>query len=317
MQALSLAPDLALREHPEPEPGPGEALIRVSLAGICNTDLELVRGYMGFSGVLGHEFVGEVLAAPGAPDWVGKRVCGEINLGCGDCPQCARAMARHCPHRRVLGILGKDGCLAERVTLPLRNLYEVPAAVPDELAVFSEPLAAAYEILEQVHIPPEERVLVLGDGKLGLLIAMALQQTGADVHVLGRHADKLTVAQGTGARTYLAPDRPEPGFDVVVEATGSPAGLEAAIELLRPRGTLVLKSTHQGKTELSLAPLVIHELTVVGSRCGVLPPALTALATRLVDPKPLLHDRFPLARGMQAMERAAAPGVLKVLIEPG
>lgn len=316
MRALSLAPDLAVREHPDPEPGPGEALIRVSLSGICNTDLELVRGYMGFSGILGHEFVGEVIACDDA-GWLGKRVCGEINLGCGQCAQCERGLARHCPHRRVLGILGKDGCLAEQLTLPLENLREVPDAVPDELAVFTEPLAAAYEILEQVHIAPGMRVLVLGDGKLGLLIAMALSHTGAEVAILGRHAEKLALAQACGVATYRAPDVPAPGYDVVVEATGSPQGLETAIGLLRPRGTLVLKSTHEGNTEVALAPLVIHELTLVGSRCGLFEPALHALATRLVDPRPMLHERFGLSHGREAMQRATEPGVLKVLIEPG
>lgn len=314
MKALSLANDLGLCELDVPRRQPGEALIRVRMAGICNTDLELVRGYMGFRGVLGHEFVGDVVECDD-PAWQGARVNGEINLGCGACDTCARGLARHCPTRRVLGILEKDGCFAEYLTLPLRNLVRVPEDLSDELAVLTEPLAAAFEILEQVHVAPGQRALVLGDGKLGLLCALVLASVGAQVELVGKHQDKLAIARAQGVTTHLLRDAPRGQYDLVVEATGSPEGMRFAVERTRPRGTLVLKSTFHGETTLAMAPLVIHEITVVGSRCGPFPPALTALAQKRIDPRPLLHATYPLAEGMRALEHAAAPGVLKVLLD--
>ena len=314
MRALSLDPDLALREMDSPTPGPGEALVRVRAAGVCNTDLELVRGYMDFRGVLGHEMVGEVVQCDDDASLVGKRVNAEINLGCGRCERCLGGMPRHCATRTVFGILGKDGCFAEYATLPVQNLVPIPDEVDDVAAVFTEPLAAAFEILEQVHLLPTDRVLVLGDGKLGLLVAMALAQTGAELHVLGKHDNKLAIAKAVGARVWALPDRPSGQFDVVVEATGSPSGLAAAVEFTRPRGTLVLKSTFHGTTELALAPLVIHELTLVGSRCGRFEPAQRAMASGRVDPRPLLSEQMGLADGMRAMEHAASAGVLKVVL---
>ncbi|MEC7522538.1 MAG: alcohol dehydrogenase catalytic domain-containing protein [Myxococcota bacterium] len=294
-----------------PEPQAEEALIRVRRAGVCSTDLEIVKGYMGFEGTLGHELVGEVVGATDA-GWMGARVTGEINLSCARCERCLAGLGRHCASRTVLGILGKDGCFAEYVTLPLRNLHRVPDGLSDALAVFAEPLAAAYEILEQIRIAPDDRVAILGDGKLGSLIAMVLQQTGAEVVVVGRHAHKLERLAPLGLRTALADDAIDGDFDVVVEATGSAPGFERARSLLRPRGTLVLKSTYHGKLELDAAPLVIDEITVVGSRCGPFPPALRALAEGRIDPTPLIEDSFALADGVRALEKAAERGVRKV-----
>lgn len=315
MLSVALQPDLKVQQRDVPTAKADEALIRVRLAGICNTDLEIVRGYMQFQGVLGHEFVGEVVNA-GDAQLIGKRVCGEINLGCAQCEMCAQGLARHCAKRSVLGILGKDGCFAEYLTLPVRNLVEVPEGVSDEGAVFTEPLAAAYEILEQVHVDPRARVLVMGDGKLGLLCALVLATTGANVSIVGKHPAKLTLLHHTGVTTFCAPELPQGTFDIVVEATGSALGLKRAIEATRPRGTLVLKSTFHGETSLATAPIVIHELTMLGSRCGPFAPALRAMANRRIDPTPLLHERFALKDALQAFERASAPGVLKVLLAP-
>lgn len=303
-----------VHEVDPPRCGPGEALIRVRRAGICSTDLEITRGYMAFEGTLGHELVGEVLEAPDA-SWVGRRVTAEINLGCGACKRCARSMSRHCATRTVMGILGRDGCFAELIALPLENLHAIPDEVSDELAVFAEPLAAAYEILEQVRVDPSWRVAVLGDGKLGSLVAMVLAQTGAELTVLGRHESKLARLAPLGLRTSLARDV-RGDFDLVVEATGSPAGFAQARELLRPRGTLVLKSTFFGETQVAMAPLVIDEITVVGSRCGPFPPAIRALADGRVDPSILVEDTYALADGVAALERAAERGVTKVLLAP-
>lgn len=300
----------------DPPPlGPGEARIRVRRAGICSTDLEIVRGYMGFTGTLGHEFVGEVIECVDS-SWIGRRVTGEINLGCQRCARCLAGLSRHCKQRTVLGILGKDGCFAEEVTLPTVNLHAVPDGLSDELATFVEPLAAAFEILEQIAVPPDSRVVVLGDGKLGTLVTMVLALTGADVTLLGRHAHKLARVAPLGVRTALAGEPLEADFDVVVEATGSPEGLARAQALVRPRGTLVLKSTFHGTTELATAPLVIDEITLVGSRCGPFAPALRALATGRVEPSPLLEASYPLSEGVRAIERAAAPGVAKIQLVP-
>lgn len=314
MLALSVDPALALVERDLPLRGPGEALIRVRLAGICNTDLEIVRGYMGFRGVLGHEALGEVIECDDQA-WLGRRVVCEINLACGTCGSCLAGLARHCPVRTVLGILGKDGCFAEYMTAPLRNLLEVPAEIEDERAVLTEPLAAAFEILEQVQVRADQRVAVLGDGKLGLLTGLVLLGTGAEVHLIGKHREKLAIAEARGARVHR-PDEELPGqFDVVVEATGSPDGLARALSLTRPRGTVVLKSTFHGATPVVMAPLVIDELTLVGSRCGPFPPALEALTSRRIDVSPLIHARYPLRDGLAALEEAGRPGVLKVLLD--
>lgn len=316
MRALRAGGAPRVVEIDPPALGPGEARIRVTRAGICSTDLEIVRGYMGFAGTLGHEFVGEVVESAD-PSWIGRRVTGEINVGCGRCERCLAGLSRHCATRTVLGILGKDGCSADEVTLPLANLHPVPSAVSDDLAVFVEPLAAAFEILEQIHVAPGARVAVLGDGKLGALVTMVLALSGAEVTAVGRHPRKLQRIRACGARAVLADEPLASGFDVVVEATGSPSGLPRAQALLRPRGTLVLKSTYHGTTQLDTAPIVIDEITIVGSRCGPFAPAMRALAAGRIDPSPLIEGSYPLADGARALERAGERGATKVLLVPG
>ena len=300
-------------DQPRPAPQSGMALVRVRLAGICNTDLELTRGYMSFRGVLGHEFVGTVEDGP--PEWRHLRVVGEINFGCGGCPLCVRGLQRHCPTRRVMGILDADGAFAEFVAVPLANLHVVADTIPDDAAVFTEPLAAACEILEQVHVRPGTDSVVLGDGKLGLLVAQVLHQAGACVLAVGKHEDKLGVLRQRGIATVTLQNWSGAAADLVVEASGSPAAFATAVKATRPRGTLVLKSTCASETQLNLAPLVINEVTVVGSRCGSFPPALRALATGSIDVRSLISERLPLSQGVQALQRAASPSVLKVLLE--
>ena len=298
--------------HPRPKADEKTALLRVRLAGICSTDLQILKGYMGFQGVPGHEFVGEVEEGPA--ELVGKRVVAEINFACGRCDFCARDLGRHCPQRKVMGILGADGSFAEYVAAPVENLHLVPDNVADEEAVFTEPLAAAFEILEQVQLGVGEDVVVLGDGKLGLLCAQVLRLTGARVSAIGRHPEKLAILKKLGIRTFVLDDwKPRP-YDVVVEATGSTSGLKIALEAVKPRGTLVLKSTVAENHALSLAPLVINEITVVGSRCGVFPPALQALAQRSVSVTPLIEKVYPLAEGAEAIAHAGRVGALKVLL---
>lgn len=299
---------------PIPKPRAGEALIRTRLAGICATDLEMTRGYYPFTGVPGHEFVGDVVEAPGFEGWIGQRVVGEINLTCGQCETCQAGRQTHCTDRRALGIQGADGVLAEYFTLPLANLHPVPEGVLDEAAVFAEPLAAALQIQQQVHIQPEMKVVVVGAGRLGLLIAQTLKLTGCDLAVVvRREAQALLLARwgipAVDERT-LAKSR----ADLVVEATGSPAGFAIAREALRPAGTLVLKSTFAGDVSLNLSALVVDEIRLVGSRCGPFAPALRLLAAGLVDTASLVSGRYGLAQGVEAFERAAKRGVLKVLV---
>ena len=318
MRALYLDKTLMLREdYAVPTPPPGEALVRVRLAGVCNTDLELVRGYMSFRGVPGHEFVGEVVRADGAPEWVGKRVVGEINAACGQCETCRAGRSTHCPHRTTLGIAGRDGALAEYLRLPVVNLHLAPGSVPDEAAVFTEPLAAACEITEGVHVHPADRVVVLGDGKLGLLCAQVLQLTGCDLLVVGRHEESLGILQRRGIKTALAQAfLPLQRFDVVVEVTGTPQGFATAGQLVRPRGIIVLKSTYHGLVEANPSTLVVNEVTLAGSRCGPFEPALRLMEQQLVDVTSLIQARYPLSDGLAAIERAGQRGTLKVLIEP-
>lgn len=290
--------------------------MRVRLAGICNTDLELVRGYMAFRGVLGHEFVGEVVQAPD-PAWVGRRVVGDINAACYTCATCGAGRHTHCPNRTTLGIAGRDGALADYLLLPQDNLHAVPDQVPDKAAVFVEPLAAACEILEQIHLRPTDRVVVLGDGKLGLLVAAVLRLTGCDLTLVGRHAEKLAIAAGWGVYVQLADQAlPSRSADVVVECTGSPSGFARARSLLRPRGTLVLKSTYHGDLSLDMSALVVDEIALVGSRCGPFGPALRLLAGGHIDVRPLITAVYPLDDAEAAFARAAAPGVLKVVVVP-
>lgn len=314
VHALVLDKGLTIREVAEPVPGPGEALIRVRLAGVCNTDLELAKGYMGFCGTLGHEFVGEVVASP-SPAWVGRRVVGEINCVCHRCAYCQRHMPHHCLNRTVLGIQGRDGAFADFVVLPVENLHAVPDHVPDDEAVFTEPLAAAFRILEQAAIGEFDRVIVLGDGKLGLLIAQVLALRSRSVLCVGRHGSKLALLAECGIETALEGTPVAPGADVVVDASGSADGLARALEWVRPEGTVVLKTTVAGQHQLALSLPVIHEVRIVGSRCGPFPPALEALAAGTVRVRPLIAEQYPLADGVRALERAATPGVLKVLVQ--
>lgn len=304
-------------DAPEPTPPAGEALIRIRLAGICNTDLEIIRGYMSFRGILGHEFVGEVVRCEDNPELVGRRVVGEINAYCGQCATCRRGDPTHCPRRTTLGIFQRDGAMADYVTLPSKLLYSLPDSIPDRWAVFTEPLAAACEITRQIQILPTDRVVVMGDGKLGLLIAQVLQLTGCDLLAVGRHSAKLAILEQRGIPTRLAGEEIKPGADVVVEATGSAEGFAAARSLVRPRGALVLKSTFHGDVTLNLSMLVVDEITLLGSRCGPFPAALRLLEQRLVQVEPLIHATYPLDQGLAAFEQAAAPGVLKVLLSAG
>ncbi len=305
-----------ISDYPRPEPLPGEALIRVRRAGICNTDLELQQGYKGFEGVPGHEFVGQVEVCAARPELVGRLVVGEINLSCGSCARCRAGMRTHCQQRRVLGILDKDGAFAEYLTLPAENLHLVPGSISEAEAAFVEPLAACFEVLEQVQIRPISAVLVLGDGKLGLLAAQVLRLTGARVTLQGKHEEKLALARGLGIEAVGADEKPSPAaYDVVIECTGSISGLETARQLVRPRGTVVLKSTVAQKATVDLAPFVVDEITVVGSRCGPFEPALRALAQKRISVAPLLSAAYPLHRGVEAFARAAEHGMLKVQLE--
>ena len=317
------------QNYPLPIPVGGEALIRVIMAGICNTDVEIVRGYLGFQGVLGHEFVGiveDVYERPGAStprSLIGKRVVGEINAACHrpDCFYCQQGMPTHCPHRTTLGIVNRDGAFADYVMLPVENLHVVPDDVSDEEAVFVEPLAANFEILEQVHLRPTDMVVVLGDGKMGQLAAQVLTLSGCEVVMVGKHEEKLALATKRGVRTYVLDDTQHFALehgrraDMVVECSGSAQGLELALRLVRPRGTLILKSTVADKSLLHLAPIVIDEIRVQGSRCGPFAPALRALSQRLVDVRPLISRQFSLDEGLAAFQYAEQKGVLKVLIQ--
>ena len=314
-----------VRDRPIPTPAPDEALIRVRLAGVCSTDIELTRGYKGgFNGVLGHEFVGEVVAADAAPEWIGQRVSCEINIGCGDCAMCRRGLRKHCTRRATLGIMKRDGVFAEYVVAPLVNLHTVPDAVTDEQAVFVEPLAAAFQVLEQVPVTAATRVYLLGAGRLGILCAMALATTRCDLTVVGRHADKFPLLADLGiANTVLAGsqayrDLAENRADVVVEVTGAAQGLEDAFRLVRPGGVIVQKSTYAGSHfDLDTNRLVVDEITIVGSRCGPFPRAIAALHAGAVVVDALIDARYPLSRGVEALTFAQRPGVLKVLLVPG
>ena len=305
------------QDHPEPERRAGEALVQVRVSGVCDTDLQLARGYMGFSGVPGHEFVGEVLAADTA-SWVGKRVVADINAGCGACAACMTGRGHHCAERTVLGIKGRAGSFAERLVVPERCLVAVPAALDDDRAVFAEPLAAALHVLDELDAGAlPRRAVVLGDGKLGQLIVRALLSQRVPTTLVGRHAAKLALAAAAGAETFLETDLPpsQRGADLVVEATGSEAGLAAALALVAPRGVIVLKTTVAAKLSVDLAPLVIHEVRLVGSRCGDMQRAIDVLASGGVDPLPLVEARYPLAQADLALAHAGRRGALKVLVD--
>jgi threonine dehydrogenase-like Zn-dependent dehydrogenase len=288
---------LRLRDDvPLPAPPAGEALVRVKLAGVCNTDLELVRGYYPYTGVPGHEFVGVVERADGAPEWVGRRVVGEINAACGACATCRAGRRTHCERRSVLGIVARDGAFATHLALPVGNLHAVPEGVPDEVAVFTEPTAAALEIQEQVRVSPGDRVVVIGAGKLGNLVAQTLAATGCRLLAVGRSKHPLLLLSARGIATATAEGIEPRQADLAVECTGSPEGLELARRAVRPRGTIVLKSTYHGKAAIDMAPFVVDEITLVGSRCGPFAPALASLARDDVDPRPLVEARSPSRR---------------------
>jgi threonine dehydrogenase-like Zn-dependent dehydrogenase len=307
--------DRALRirdDVPAPAIPRGEARIRVRLAGICNTDLELVRGYYPFTGVTGHEFVGEVEESPDAPEWTGRRVVGEINASCGRCGACRAGRRTHCPERTVLGIKGRHGAFAELLTLPVANLHAVPATLADQVAVFTEPVAAALEIQEQVKVQDGTRVVVVGAGKLGLLVAQTLALTGCALTVIVRRPEPRRILDGRGIAT--AGKVPSGEADVVVECTGNPEGLAVARQAVRPRGTIVLKSTYAGEPPVNLSSVVVDEVTLVGSRCGPFEKALAVLAGGRLDTASLIHAERPLAEALDAFTQAARPGVLKVLL---
>ncbi|MGA9770992.1 MAG: alcohol dehydrogenase catalytic domain-containing protein [Blastocatellia bacterium] len=301
----------------------GEALVQVIRAGICNTDLEIVKGYAGFHGILGHEFVGHVVESPDASQ-VGRRVVGEINAGCGNCDLCRAGDARHCASRTVLGIKARDGAFAEYLSLPPRNLLEIPDTLADEAAVFVEPLAAACNILEQVNITSSTRVAVIGDGKLAQMIIRVVALRGCEITVIGKHKAKLALASAVGARAIQISDTPaddwledsklKNGFDVAIEASGSRSGLPMALDLVRPRGIVVLKSTHHASTSINASLIAINEITVIGSRCGRFRPALDLLVTGDVDVSPFISDELPIEDGLMAFERAAQPSSLKVVL---
>jgi threonine dehydrogenase-like Zn-dependent dehydrogenase len=303
-----------VRELPEPDRPARYARLRLLTGGICNTDLELQCGYYGFRGTPGHEFVGEVIEAD-TGELVGKRVVGEINLACGECDWCRRGLGRHCPNRTVLGIVRHPGAFAEQLTLPESNLHVVPETLTTEHAVFTEPVAAACEILEQVSIPAGAPVAVLGDGKLGLLIAQVLQASGARVHQFGRYREKLRIAEAVGVTGEVAGEHlPESQYDWVVEATGSATGLRQAVAMTRPRGTVIMKSTVHQNVALDTAPVIVNEIRLVGSRCGRFEPALELLSRGAVRVADMIQATYPLARAPEALEYAGRRGTLKVLL---
>ncbi len=299
-----------------PDPKPGDSLVRVSLAGICGTDLEILDGYMAYNGVLGHEFVGVVEQSQNS-DLIGKRVVGEINAGCNKCDSCKKGMQRHCPNRTVLGILKRDGAFAEFLSLPEENLHVIPESITDEQAVFVEPLAAAFEIKEQVQLNPNWKVAVVGDGRLAQMICQVLKLSCPDVTCFGRHQSKLTHLEKFEIPTKIGIESSdEQSYDLVVEATGSNSGFADTMKLVRPRGTVILKSTIASRENLDLTPTVVNEITLVGSRCGLFKPAIDALATGIVSVDSMIDSTFPLEKFSQAIELAKKPDTLKVFLKP-
>ncbi|MGD0288271.1 MAG: alcohol dehydrogenase catalytic domain-containing protein [Candidatus Binataceae bacterium] len=315
MRALVFDGKLHLRtDYPDPVPAPGESIVKISLAGVCGTDLEITRGYMEYRGVPGHEFVGRVVQSEIA-SLAGKRVVGEINASCRTCNSCIDGMGRHCPTRTVLGILGRDGAFAEYLRLPNANLFSLPDSVTDEAAVFTEPFAAACEIFDQTHLKRTDRIAVLGDGRLGALVALALRGENFAPVVAGHHPEKLKRLAALGLQTQSA-DELAPGYDAVVDCTGQSAGFSSAIALVRPRGTVILKSTAAAGAAMNLAPVVINEITIIGSRCGRFGPAIDALAARKFDPRPLIDATYSLDDGVAAFTAAADKSKFKIVIRP-
>ena len=313
MKALWLENNqISLRDVAQPKK-PNEALIKIRKAGICSTDLELIKGYYPYTGILGHEFVGEVIEAPDK-NWIGARVVGEINAVCGKCEACLNGHSTHCENRTVLGIANRDGIFAEYTTLPLENLQRVPDSVPDEMAVFTEPLAAALEIQQQIQIHPTDRVLVVGAGRLGQLISQTLALTGCDLHVVARHALQQNLLTARGIKIISEENIQPRKWDVVVEATGSSDGFNLARKAIRPRGTMVLKSTYKGDMNVNFSSIVVDEINIIGSRCGPFAPALRLMEKREVDPTVLIAEEYKLDDVVKAFDKAAQQGVLKVLV---
>jgi len=320
MRALVFDSSLSFRpRHPEPPDTAGDALLRVRQAGICSTDLEIVKGYMGFHGVLGHEFVADVVSSPDK-SLIGQRVVGEINIVCGRCDLCLSGLSAHCRNRSVLGIQNHEGAFAEFVRLPTMNLHAIPSSIDDDTATFVEPLAAACQIFKQIKLDTDAQrgrkwVTVLGDGRLGMLTAQLLRNAGCPVRVIGKHPEKLSLCEKWQIRSRpLADIVPRHDQDVVIDCTGSPGGFELALQMVRPRGTIVMKTTTAASKPINLAPLVIDEITVIGSRCGPFREAIRALAQRQIDVASLIHRRMRLEQGVEAMNLAAQPGVFKVLL---
>jgi 2-desacetyl-2-hydroxyethyl bacteriochlorophyllide A dehydrogenase len=307
-------------DHPVPKPEPGEALIRLRLAGVCSTDLEMLKGYYDFTGIPGHEFVGEIVQLPDKEPRnnlkLGQRVVGEINIVCGHCRFCLAGYSSHCENRRTLGLNKHHGVFAEYLTLPVENLHAVPDSLADEAALFTEPLAAALEIQTQIHIQPNLKVLLIGAGRLGQLIAQTLALTGCELQVAVRRQRQRDLLEPRGIATLQSEEIQLAGYDLVIDATGSAKGLELARQAVRPRGTIVLKSTFKANTQFNFSSLVVDEITIVGSRCGPFSPALKLLANKLVDPLPLIDDCFALNKGIRALEQAGKPGAMKIAISP-
>ncbi len=317
MRALYFEKELKyVTGYPTPQPGSNEALIRITHAGICNTDIEITRGYMGFRGIPGHEFVG-IVQECGEKDLIGRRVAGEINIACGNCSYCRNRLQNHCTRRSVLGILNRDGVFAEYTALPLKNLHRIPDSVSDEEAVFVEPLAAAYEILEQVNVSSSDKVCVLGDGKLGLLVAQVIRTTGCSLIAVGNHPEKLSILHERGIKTELGADFNEAGFDLVIDCTGSPSGMKRAFQIIRPKGKIVLKTTVAERNGIDLNQVVINEITLIGSRCGPFPDAIKAIESREIDVNPVISRVFPLDEGIEAFQYASKNGSLKVILKIG
>ncbi len=315
MQALWLEDQKIKLRDVQQTNKPTEALIRIRKAGICSTDLELVKGYYPYTGIPGHEFVGEVVDAPDK-SWMGQRVVGEINAVCGVCGACRNGRPTHCENRTVLGIVNRDGVFAEYTSLPLENLQRVPDSVSNEAAVFTEPLAAALEIQQQIQVRPTDRVLLIGAGRLGQLIAQTLVLTGCDLRVVARHSYQQQLLSARGIRLITEDEIQSRRWDIVVEATGSPDGFSLARRAIRPRGTILLKSTYKGDMNINFSSIVVDEIAVLGSRCGPFEPALRLLENRAVDPTVLIAVQYKLSEALKAFEHAAQAGVLKVLLEP-
>lgn len=314
MRSVIFDGDLRVIEGERPVPGDDEALIQLRVAGICNTDLELIQGYKNFAGTLGHEFVGDVVEGPA--NWIGRRVVGEINITCGVCDLCRRGLSSHCRQRRTLGMMNYDGAFADLFRLPVRNLVLVPDAVLDEAAVFVEPLAAACQVIESAHICPGDRVILIGAGKLGMLVAQVLRLTGADLAVIVRRDHQAELLAGWGIRAIRREEAGDRSADVVVDCTGNAGGFADALTLVQPRGAIVLKSTYAGIPQADLTRVVVDEIQIVGSRCGLFGAAIRLLEQGLIGVTSLIEARYPLADALRAFDHAARPGTFKVLLVP-